>query len=173
MFAACFTAASACIPVRVGLLCICTWRVLGIYVSFLCRSCVATMTVVVVCGAGCPDGTAFSRSGDNKSRSPVPLRGLPAPLLGISPLFSRGQGNWESSYSHPNCLSGSVCRCYCAFLSFSSWRTLFLCFSSALPGHLLGPFLERWKKKGKTSGPWTASFSFFVAGQKYKVNSLK
>ncbi|KAK2878339.1 hypothetical protein Q8A67_019130 [Cirrhinus molitorella] len=47
------------------------------------------MTVAVVCGAGCPDGTAFTRSGDNKSRSPVPLRGLPAPLLGISPLFSR------------------------------------------------------------------------------------
>ncbi|RXN03598.1 hypothetical protein ROHU_034403 [Labeo rohita] len=48
------------------------------------------MTVAVVCGAGCPDGTAFTQSGDNKSRSPVPLRGLPAPLLGISPLFSRG-----------------------------------------------------------------------------------
>lgn len=89
----------------------------NMFLEFMFRSCVATMTVVVVCGAGCPDGTAFTRSGDNKSSSPVPLRGLPAPLLGISSLFSRGQGNWESSYSHPNCLSGSVCRCYCAFLS--------------------------------------------------------
>lgn len=144
--------------VHVGLLCVCARHVLGIYASFLCRSCaVATMTVAVVCGAGCPDGTAFSRSGDNKSRSPVPLRGLPAPLLGISPLFSRGQGNRESSYSHPNCLSGSVCRCYCAFLSFSSRRTPFLRFSSTLPGHLLGP---SFKALGENEWPLNCLFLF-------------
>lgn len=110
------------------------------------------MTVAVVCGAGCPDGIAFTRSGDNKSCSPVPLRGLPAPLLDISPLFSRGQGRLRVEL----------------FTSqLSVWKRLqmLLCFSFFLL--LLGaarafarPVFKALEEKGEKEWPLNCLFLF-------------
>lgn len=127
------------------------------------------MTVVVVCGAGCPDGTAFTRSGDNKSRSPVPLRGLPAPLLDISPLFSRGQGRLRVEL----------------FTSqLSVWKRLqmLLCFSFFLL--LLGaarafarPVFKALDEKGEKEWPLNCLFLFLprqpkVQSKQAEVNGI-
>lgn len=127
--------------------------------------CVATMTAVVACGAGCPDGR------NNKSRSPVSLRGPPPRAPRFSPrhlpfvLQRSGQLRVElftSQLSVWKRLQMLLCFSFSLFISDSSLRCQDVCWVSVF---------KALEEKGNEKSPELFLSSGFPAGQKYKVNS--
>ncbi len=142
----------------------------GAFLEFMFRSCASLLGLRIFvrqlwqswwyAALGAPMAPLSPGAGTINPAHRSPLRGLPAPLLGISPLFSRGQGRLRVEL----------------FTSqLSVWKRLQMFTVLSFFLLLLGaarafarPVFKCLKKKGKKSGLWTASFFFFSPAKSTK-----